>query len=273
MNRIAPGLRDKVSELIPLRDQEYIRAHFSRDLVGTVTIDYFTQRRLTIHVPGREECVFCEETQQVLKELAGLSDRIRLNIHEFAESTREAARHNVERVPAIVLRGVLNRPLKFYGFPGGGQFPVLVESIVDASRGKVELTTETVRHLRRLKSDVSLRLFVTPTCPHCPALSHLVYNLALESPRIQADVVEISEFPRLAERMQLRAVPITVIDGRAVVVGTMDEQTLISQIVQHVRGKAVQAAPVTVGETTPFEVATPEPRRGPERRESGLILP
>ena len=41
--------------MIPLRDQEYLRARFARDMVGAVRIDYFTQRKLPIFIPGREE--------------------------------------------------------------------------------------------------------------------------------------------------------------------------------------------------------------------------
>ena len=85
--------------MIPLRDQEYLRTRFARELTGGVRIDYFTQRRLPIFIPGREECAYCEETQTLLKEIAALSDKITLNIHEFAESTKEAARLGVDKVP------------------------------------------------------------------------------------------------------------------------------------------------------------------------------
>jgi hypothetical protein len=112
-------------------------------LTGGVRVDYFTQRRLPIFIPGREECAYCEETQTLLKEIAALSDKITLNVHEFAESTKEAARLGVDKVPGSVIRGALNRPLRFFGFPVGNELVPLVEGIIEASRGKVELGTET----------------------------------------------------------------------------------------------------------------------------------
>jgi glutaredoxin-like protein len=253
--------------LIPLRDQEYLRERFARELTGTVRIDFFTQRRLPIHIPGREDCVYCEETQQLLRELAGLSDKIRLTVHELSESVQEAARLGVDKVPGILVRGALNRPLRFFGIPGGQEFPVFIEDIVDASRGKVELGTETARQLRRLRSDVSLEVFVTPTCPTCPAMARLAHKMALESPRLSAAVVEILEFPRLAERHKVNAVPVTVIGGRVALVGAMNEHTLMAQILQFAQGKAVQPAAGVMGPTSPLE------QRQQERRESGLILP
>ncbi len=254
--------------MIPLQDQEFLRAKFAQELTGTVKIDYFTQRKLPIYIPGREECPYCEETEQLLKELAALSERISLSVHEFSQSAEEAARLEVDKVPGTVIRGPANRAIKFYGFPAGQEFPAFVEDVVDASRGKVELTTDTVRQLRKLKRKVGLQVFVTPACPHCSGVARLAHKMALESPRVSADVVEISEFPRLAERYQVRAVPIIVIDERVVLVGAMDESALLAQIVQLVQGKAPQAPAGTVGASSPTGEQQPQ-----ERREGGLILP
>jgi len=253
--------------VIPLRDQEYLRARFAREMVGAVRIDHFTQRNLPIYIPGREECPFCEEIQQTLKELAALSEKIKLNVYEFSQSAAEAARLKIDKVPGTVIRGPLNRPIRFYGFPAGQEFPAFVEDIIDASRGKVELAPETVRQLRKLRREIAIQVFVTPTCSHCPGVARLAHQMALESPHISADVVEISEFPRLAERYRVQAVPVIVIDERVVLVGAIDEPTLLAQIVQFARGKTLQPAAGAVGASTPLE------QRPPERREGGLILP
>jgi glutaredoxin-like protein len=252
--------------VIPLRDQEYLRARFARDMVGAVRVDHFTQRKLPIFIPGREECPFCEETQQTLKELAALSEKIKLNLYEFSESAAEAARLKVDRVPGTVIRGPLNRPVRFYGFPGGQEFPAFIEDIIDASRGKVDLAPETVRQLRKLRREIAVQVFVSPTCPHCPGVARLAHRMALESPQISADVVEIGEFPRLAERYRVQAVPVIVIEERVVLVGALEERDLIAQIVGFAQGKTAQPTAGAVGPSSPLE------QRPPERREGGLIL-
>jgi glutaredoxin-like protein len=253
--------------VIPLRDQEYLRDRFSRELTGGVRIDYFTQRRLPIFIPGREECPYCEDVQTLLKELSALSEKISLNVHEFSESLEEAGRLQVDKVPGTVVRGALNRPLRFFGVPGGQQFPAFIEAMIDASRGKVDLATETARQLRKLQNTVALQVFVTPTCPHCPEISRLAQKMALESPRLSAAVVEISEFPRLAERHRLQAVPTVIIEERVALVGAMSETELVDWIVQCARGKALVGPPAPLGASSPLEQAAEA------RRESGLVLP
>ena len=149
--------------MIPLREQEYIKQKFAAELSGGVRIDYFTQRPSPLYVPGREECVYCEDVRVMLEELAALSDKITLTVREFSQEREAAAKLGIDRIPGMVIRGAANRPLKFYGIPAGHEFPGLIDDIVDASRGKVDLKLETVRALKKLKSDVSIQVFVTPT--------------------------------------------------------------------------------------------------------------
>jgi alkyl hydroperoxide reductase subunit AhpF len=149
--------------VIPLREQEYIKEKFARELAGPVRIDYFTQRPSPLYVPGREECAYCEDVRQLLEELAALSDKIKLTVHEFREAREAASRLGVDRIPGIVIRGPANRPIRFYGIPSGHEFPGLIDDIADASRGKVDLAPETVRRLKKLKQDIAIQVLVTPT--------------------------------------------------------------------------------------------------------------
>ena len=149
--------------MIPLREQEYIKEAFAQELVGPVRIDYFTQRASALYVPGREECAYCEDVRQMLEELAALNNKIKLTVHEFRDAREAAARLGVDRIPGIVIRGPANRAIKFYGMPSGNEFPGLIDDIVDASRGKVDLAPETIRRLKKLKQDVFVQVLVTPT--------------------------------------------------------------------------------------------------------------
>ncbi len=42
-------------------------------------------------------------------------------------------------------------------------------------------------------------------------MARLVHAIALENPKITADVVEVEEFPNLAQRYMVRSVPTTVL--------------------------------------------------------------
>jgi predicted DsbA family dithiol-disulfide isomerase len=62
--------------------------------------------------------------------------------------------------------------------------------------------------------------------------------MAMESPLIQAEMVEATEFPELSVRHGVRGVPQTTInDGEAHVVGAVPEQNLLAEI-QRVAAKS-----------------------------------
>ena len=259
--------------MIPLKDQELIRQKFGQELIGPVKIDHFTQRESDLLVPGQKPCTYCKPTREMLQELSALSDLISLRMHVWKEAQEEAKRFGIERVPGTAIRGRNSTVYKYYGIPGGSEFAAFIESITDISRGETLLSAESVKALAKLKDDVSLRVFVTPTCPYCPMMARLAFQLALVSPKVQAEVIEVNEFPELGDRYSVRAVPLTVINDRVAIPGAVHESVLVEQVVKAAQS-AVSEPGGASGPTTPAEAPPQEqaPRRG-EQRPSGLIIP
>ena len=261
--------------MIPLRDQEVIRQRFEQELTGRVRIDYFSQRQSKIIVPGRQECVHCEDVRTMLDEISHLSPRISLSIHELADESRVAAELGVDKVPGIVVRGQANRPVRFAGIPAGSQFPDFIDTIIEASRGSADLKPETLRQLKKLKDEVTLQVFVVPGCPHSPAVARLAFKLGLQSPHVKAEVIEVTEFPSLAQRLGLRATPTTLIDQRLLIAGALDETTMLHAIFKAADGKPIAANEFKPGPATPLQLVSQEQasQSRPATTASGLILP
>jgi predicted DsbA family dithiol-disulfide isomerase len=55
--------------------------------------------------------------------------------------------------------------------------------------------------------------------------------MAVESDNVTADVIEVSEFPDIAQQYAVRGVPKTVIDGRIDFDGAVPEAMLIQRLV------------------------------------------
>jgi glutaredoxin-like protein len=253
--------------MIPLRDQEYIKQLFAQELEGRVKIDYFTQRASQIYVAGREECLTCEDTRKLLEELASLSEKLTLTVHDFSAEAEQSKKLKVDKVPGIVMRGPANRALRFFGAPAGNEFSRFVEALIAASKTKVDLGADTAKQLKRLKDTVSVEIYVTPTCPYCPQVVRAAYRLALASAHVQASAIAINEFPRLGEQLGIRAVPLTVLNDTSAIPGAMDEHGLLEAILRVAEGRA--ATPHEgAGATTPATVVD-----APARQPSGLIVP
>lgn len=243
---------------------------FARELLGPVKIDYFTQKELGIIVPGRQPCATCKPTREMLHELAALSDLVSLRVHDFEREREEAARFGVERIPGIVLRGRDRATFKFYGMPSGTEFPSFLDTIVDVSCSQILLSQESIKSLRKVKEDVRVRVFVAPTCPYSPMMARAAFQMSLVNPRVKSEVIEADEFPELARRYDVRAVPLTVIEDRIAVSGAVPEKALVEQVLKAVQSPAAQPSDVR-GPISPW--APPEPEKGAPRQGSGLILP
>lgn len=257
--------------MIPLREQELIRERFREQMTGTVKIDFFTQRPSPVVVPGREPCQFCEETQRLLEDVARQSDKIDLRVREYGADRALEERYGIERVPATVVRGVLNRPVVFYGIPMPDLFAVLIEAIVDASGPGPELLPALKRRLKRLKRDVRVQVFVLPADPHSILQARDVQALAMGSRHIRAEIVEVAEYQRLAEGLSIRSVPTTIIDGRATLTGYIAPETLADHIVRATEHTVLPARGGLITNIT-SEASTPLPQ-GPPSQEHGTVRP
>ncbi len=102
-------------------DQEYLRQVFTERLREPVTIRLFTQRVTQIRIPGYE-CATCRETNELLQEVASLSDKLTLEMYDLLQDADEAGKAGVEEIPAIVLVGQNKGTVRFIGVPAGYEF-------------------------------------------------------------------------------------------------------------------------------------------------------
>jgi glutaredoxin-like protein len=242
--------------MIPEREQRVIQQRLVDGLAGRVRIDYFTQQPSPIVVPGREDCRFCGEVEGALRDIAALHEKVSLQVHEFAGAPKGAQRLGVKRVPCTVIRGQANRALRFYGLPGGVQFPVLVETIIMASQ-PVALDRSVAAKLKKLREPVQLSVFVTPVCQYSAPVAATAFRMALASAQVKAEVVEISEFPELVQRFGVTATPTTIIDGRVAVRGALDEAALAAHVLASTEPSLVLRT-TDAGPYTPFDGQTIE---------------
>jgi len=69
----------------------------------------------------------------------------------------------------------------------------------------------------------------------------LAHHLAIASEWIRADCVEATEFPDLAQRYMVMAVPKTVVNDRVSFEGALPEAQFVDAVLQAVNGQGGQA--------------------------------
>jgi glutaredoxin-like protein len=175
-------------------------------------------------------CLFCKETELVANELAEISPKIKVEKHDFVKDMMKAKELRIDKIPAIAVIGKKDYGVRFYGIPSGYEFNSLVGAILDVSRAESGLSQKTKEALKLIDNSVHIQVFVTPTCPLCPAAVRLAHRLAIESDMIWADMVESTEFVPLAQKYSVTGVPKIVINEKFEFNGAVPEDLFVMHV-------------------------------------------
>jgi len=111
-----------------------------------------------------------EEVKRLVEELATLDSRLSVESKNFVLDTEAVTAFGIHHIPAIAIlrageQGApdLDYGVRFFGLPMQYDFGVLIDGIVDVSKGESGLDPATVEALKALTKPVHLQVFSTPT--------------------------------------------------------------------------------------------------------------
>lgn len=184
----------------------------------------------------KDGCDYCEDSRQLVQEVTAISDKLSLEIYDLDDDAEIAAQFHVDKAPGMVLVGkdgdhMIDYGIRYAGIPSGHEFSSLINDLVLVSGRDSGLDPKTRDFLKGLNEPVLLQVYVTPTCPYCPRAVILAHQMAMESPLVEAEMIEATEFPELSTRHGVGGVPQTTInDGAGTVVGAVPEPNLVEEI-------------------------------------------
>jgi glutaredoxin-like protein len=177
-----------------------------------------------------------EALQQLLAEVCALSEKLHLRSYQLPQDAAIAAQYHMDKTPGFTLLGQTESDpqdygVRFAGFPGQYEFTSLINDLVMVSQRKSGVRPETSAALAGLKDHLHLMVFVTPTCPYCPRAVMLAHQFAMESPLIEAEMIEATDFRALAEQYNVSSVPHTIINqGQGEWIGALPEAAALQEI-------------------------------------------
>jgi alkyl hydroperoxide reductase subunit AhpF len=141
--------------LLSAQDEQVLKQHLSA-IEKHVTLLLFTQT-----IGGSESGAVAK---QVLDEVARLNDKITVVEKNFVLDTDDRAKYGVDKSPAIVLLSDNNDTrMRLFGAPTGYEFVGLIEAILIAGTGKVDLEEDTLKLLATVDKPTTIQVFSTPT--------------------------------------------------------------------------------------------------------------
>lgn len=199
-----------------------------KNLKDPVKLIVFT-RDDSVAVPG-VDCQTCKDNQRLIDEIAALSDKISVQYYDILKDTEQVKEYNATKVPLTIVQGEKDFGIRLYGIPAGHEFATLLNAIHIVSSVDSGLSQETKDKLKTLKKPVHIQVFVTLSCPYCAPAASLGHRMALESDNIRADMINAQEFPDLAQKYGVYAVPKVVINESTQFEGALPEQAFLEKV-------------------------------------------
>jgi len=200
----------------------------------TERLSVMTDKVKIMHFTQSIECSYCHETRQLMEELVLLSDKLSLEIYNFQIDREEVTKYKIDKIPATILvaENGSNPGIRFFGIPSGYEFMSVIEDIVDISNNNHGFSEAMFTEIKKIRQPVHIEVFVTPTCPYCPAAVRTAHRLALANENITGDMIEATEFPHLAQKYHVHGVPKTIINETASLEGAVPEQMFLDKIME-----------------------------------------
>jgi len=192
-------------------------------LKDDVTFVYFTEEA---------NCRHCRQERELLEEISNLANRLHLEVYNYVADREVAEEYCVDKVPGVVLVGAENYGVRYFGMPSAFEFRIFLEDLLRVSSGDSDLSPESRARLKDLESPVHLEVLTRATCPFSTRAIRLAHQMALESPHVTGDAVDIADFPDLVDTYDILAAPTVVVNGLHQFYGATDEDQFIQKVMQ-----------------------------------------
>jgi len=187
--------------------------------------------RLVVFITGAG-CQYCKLVVELAGDLASVCKQIVPEIHDTEKEPELAGQFGVTLVPAIAVVGEKDHGIRFTGVPAGHELGTFIETILMVGSGDHGLSQAVVEGLQKIDGPVALEVLISPTCPLCPPVVLSAHRFAMASPHVSSSMVEITEFPELAKKYEVKGVPFTVVNGTHAVTGVVTAPELLKVVLK-----------------------------------------
>ena len=212
-------------------EMDNIKREMSK-LKGNVVLKLFTDFKLKEDGTKIRNCMACEGTYELLKTLESLSNG-KLEIQEISieENKDEANKFKVTKIPATLFVDENDKEIiRYLAHPTGSEFVPFLNSIQYFSGLRPYYADQILTHLKKINKS-KMKIFITPTCPYCPATVPVLTLFAIVSKgKITAEVIDVNMNPDLGLKYQVQGVPHTVVNEKEHIYGMFTPQDLLDKL-------------------------------------------
>lgn len=179
------------------------------------------------------DCSHCRDLRFLVEKIASITHKIKTETYNFAINKEIANQYKIKRIPAVALIGEKDYGIRYYSSPEGPELYNFLDDIVEVSQGEAKLSEKSKERLKELKSIINLEYFISPTCPFSWPGEKTLLRLAMASDLINLDIINVTDFREVAEKYNVRGIPMTVVNGKGEFYGALKEEDFVNIIIEN----------------------------------------
>jgi glutaredoxin-like protein len=212
--------------LIKEEDRKFLSDEFDKYLKDNVDLIVFTS--------DSADCKYCKETIELASEVAEINNKIKMTVYNIDRDKEIAEQYAVDKFPTTIVAraGEKDGRIKYSGLPSGYEFGSLIEDLKTVSSGEAEVSSKAIETISKIDKPITIKVFVTPTCPYCPKAVTTAHKFALLNKNITGEMVEALEFEKESEEAGVSSVPHIVINGDVQFVGAYPDDQFAEYVME-----------------------------------------
>lgn len=168
------------------------------------------EAQYTFHITCHPRHESAQELTELLKDVAGCSDKLSCEVTETEEPKLEFS----------LLKNGKETGVKFRGIPNGHEFTSLLLAVLNADGKGKNLPDEAIsRRIKALQGPVRLQTYVSLTCTNCPDVVQALNIITLLNPQITHEMVDGALYQEEVDALKIQGVPSVYANGKLLHVG------------------------------------------------------
>ena len=184
---------------------------------------------VTIVDPTNEKSI---ELRDLVIDIANLGDKLEAVVKTKGEDAALEAKVNADKFPVVAFldKDGNYAGVKFHGVPGGHELNSFLLGIYNLAGPGQALDASVLEAIKAVDKKVNIKVAVSLSCHLCPDVVVGAQRIAIENPNVEAEMLDIANFPELKTKHKVMSVPCMIVNDEKVTFGSKSIQDMLNFI-------------------------------------------
>lgn len=161
------------------------------------------------------------ELRDLVLDIANLGDKLNAEIAIKGSNKELEQKINANKYPVVALLDSNKEysGVKFHGVPGGHELNSFIIAIYNLAGPGQTLDNSILNEIKSIDKKINIKIAVSLSCHLCPDVVMASQRLAIENNNIEAEMLDLSEFPELKSKYKIMSVPAIIVNDEKLFFG------------------------------------------------------